>query len=270
MTDNKAVVVTGGARGLGRALAEAYAAQKSPVVIADVLEAELAETAAQLRSAGAQVIAVRADVTNEADVRSLAERAIGAFGGVHVLVNCAGTQKAIGPIWEVQPAVWLGDVHVSLLGAFLCSRAFIGNMRQARGGYILNICGAGTERMYPYLSAYCAAKAALMRFTESVAFEVKDDGVKVFGVFPGAVRSGITLNVLTSPEGKKWDPDFAAKFPRWEVPPQRAAELCLRLTSGRADALSGRFFSISYDFDRLMEQQEDIVSRDRLSLRIAR
>jgi len=120
----------------------------------------------------------------------------------------------------------------------------------------------------PYVSAYGAAKTGLMRFTEQLAQELKDYNVRVFGLFPGAVRSGITQNMRNSPEGKKWIPKFAEEFKDWEVPSLRAAELTLELLSGKFDALSGRHVNVSHDRAKLAASLEKVLADDLVSLRV--
>jgi NAD(P)-dependent dehydrogenase (short-subunit alcohol dehydrogenase family) len=268
--ERAAAVVTGGARGIGKAIALTYASRGARVVLADVLGDELAKAASEIEAAGGEALPVRADVTDPADVEVMARQVESRLGGVDILVNCAGTQSGIGPLWEVDPGKWLNDLLVSLYGAFLSSRAFVPGMIEAGCGYVINVVGAGAESAFTYTSGYCSAKAGLVSFTEGLAAEVRDHGVKVFAMFPGAVRTELTRNLFESPEGKRWLPDLPGMFSDWEVPVDRAAALALDLVSGRADALTGRYFSVVDDFEEILSQAEEVVSEDRLVLRMRR
>ena len=140
----------------------------------------------------------------------------------------------------------------------------------ARGaGRIVNVAsGAGTFAI-PYLSAYVTSKTALIRFTEIIALEAGPHGVKVFAIEPGTVRTAMVEHALESAAGKRWLPWFGEVFQRGEdVPPIHAADLVVLLASGRADALSGRFFTIKDDVVGVVEHARGEGLGDSLTLRL--
>jgi NAD(P)-dependent dehydrogenase (short-subunit alcohol dehydrogenase family) len=114
----------------------------------------------------------------------------------------------------------------------------------------------------PYMSSYIVAKAALIRFSEILAAETRSQNISVFAIEPGTVRTAMARTALESEAGRKWLPWFARLFEEGrDVPPDRAVRLVLRLAAGRADALSGRFITISDDLEHMIEDAEEIKRR---------
>jgi NAD(P)-dependent dehydrogenase (short-subunit alcohol dehydrogenase family) len=217
-------LVTGGTRGVGQAIAQA-------------LEAAGADVRTISRSGGV-------DVTD----REAVETAVAGIGPLDLLVNNAGTFDAIGPAWTVDPEAWRRDFETSLLGAFHCSRATLPGMIERGSGRIVNVSSGAAKRPYLYGSGYAAGKAALLSFTETLAAETKEHGLAVFAITPGFVWTEMTKG-LRDAAGPA--PDISKSEP---VEPARAGELVVRLASGDADALSGRFIHVLDDLDELLSR----------------
>lgn len=216
-------VVTGGNRGIGKAISEA-------------LDDTGYAVTSLSRSEGV-------DVNRSSDV----ERAIAAAGPVDLLVNNAGTLAAIGPTWEVDPDDWRRDLQTSVLGAFICSRVVLPGMIERRRGRIVNVSSGAAKRAYPYGSGYAAGKAALVSFTASLAAETAEHGIAVFAISPGFVWTEMTERLRDAPGPA---PDIGGAVPQ---DPARAARLVVRLASGEADVLSGRFIDVRDDLDALLK-----------------
>lgn len=262
-------IVTGGARGLGRAIAEAFVAEGAKVALADVLADEVERTAGEL-GRRERVVGMPVDVTVVAEVETMMRRVTERLGPIDVLVNCAGTLSAIGPVLEVDPDRWRRDLLVSLYGSFLCSRAVLPEMCARRGGYILNMFGGGREPQ-PYQTGYVSAKAGLLLLTEALAREVAGVGIKVFAMRPGPVWTEMTAALVRSPEGQRWLPDFGRIFEEGRAAsPDLVAGLAVNLVSGRADALSGRLFDAEEDFEAILGRATTILDQDLLTLRVRR
>src|SRR6266511_3230613 len=192
--------------------------------IADALAASGAEVHTVSRSEGV-------DVTD----REAVERAV----------------AGLGPVWEVDPDDWRRDLETSLLGAFHCCRAVLPGMIERRCGRIVNVSSGVASRSYPHGSGYAAAKAGLVNFTQTLAAETSEHGLAVFAISPGFVWTEMTERLRDSPEGRRWFPGFTSSDPN---EPERAGELVLRLASGEADALSGRFIHVRDDLDELLRE----------------
>ena len=119
-------VVTGSARGIGRAIAEAFTARGARVAMVDILAEELHETAGELESRGAVVLPVVTDITSVSQVEAMVSRVRGELGPIDIHVNNAGTFSYIGPVWEAEPEKWFRDIRVNLFGSFLCCREVVG------------------------------------------------------------------------------------------------------------------------------------------------
>jgi NAD(P)-dependent dehydrogenase (short-subunit alcohol dehydrogenase family) len=262
-------IITGGARGIGRAVAEAYARQNANIALVDVLNEELEETARFLHAIGANVQATKADVSHPGQVEEMVKYVENELGPVDILVTCAGILKTICPTWEADPQVWQSEMMVNLFGNFLCCRAVAKRMVKRRHGYILCMVGGGVSDPHPYSLGYACSKSGVMRLVEGLAAELKDYGVKVFALQPAATRTGMTEHILNSPEGKKWRPLFHKVFDEnQDAPPEQLAALAVHLVSGLADPLTGRYFNAQWDFSEVIARTDLILQHDWLTLRI--
>lgn len=263
------VVVTGGSRGIGKAMAAAFAARGARVVISARSKDELEATVAGLGAGGGRLLGVPTDVTDPEQVERMATLAEREFGPVSVLVNNAGSLTAVGPTWEVDRGQWLTDVRTNLWGTFLCCRAVMPGMVARGCGYVVNLVGGGATSPHVYGSAYGCSKAGVLAFTETLALEAADTGVKVFALSPGLVRTRMTTALAEQPAGRRWRPFIGQMLKDGrDVPPEEAAQLALKLVSGRADRLSGCLFSVREDFDRIVQAADGVLASDGLRLRL--
>jgi NAD(P)-dependent dehydrogenase (short-subunit alcohol dehydrogenase family) len=235
MTERIAVV-TGGGRGIGRAIAEALGGAGFRVAILARTRKELDETVAAI---GTNAGAFPCDVTDGDVVRRVIEQ----VGAVDVLVNNAGVLGPLRPLVDSDPEDWWRGMEVNLRGPMLMTHAVLPGMIARRRGRIINVSSGGGTAAPPYFSSYITSKTALIRFTECVAAEVKAFGIAVFSISPGTVRSAMTEISLNSEDGKRWLPWFKKIFDEGlDLSPDKAAGLVLQLASGKADALRGDFW----------------------------
>lgn len=265
----RVAIVTGGGRGIGRSIAQALAQEGARVAVVARSQAQLAETVSIIGENRA--IAVVADVTDREAVEYMVGEVVRVLGPIDLLVNNAGMIRPIGPVWEIDPDEWWQTINVNLRGVFLSTRAVLPGMIERQSGRIIHIASSAGVWPNPYTTAYRCSKAAVLRFTDCLALEVKEYGISVFAVHPGTVRTAMTEYLLDSEAGQKWMPSFQKTFEDGrDVPPARCGELVVLLASGKADDLSGRFIQVFDDIDDMVLHSKEIVQDDLYTLRLRR
>jgi len=248
--DNTTAIVTGAGRGIGEAIALAFAREGADLVLAARTESELHSVAEQVQQAGRQARVVTADVSIEADAARIAQTALDAYGRIDVLVNAAGVYGPIGPLWEVDVEAWTQAIRINLGGTLHCCRAVLPHMIERRRGTIVNYSGGGAASPLPRFSAYGVSKAAVVRLTETLAEEVKDLGIRVNAIAPGAVDTRLQDEVLAA--GDKAG-DLYGRMQRLRqtgeggVPRELPAELTVYLASEASAPLTGKLIAAPYD-----------------------
>jgi NAD(P)-dependent dehydrogenase (short-subunit alcohol dehydrogenase family) len=180
----KAVVITGAASGMGRAIAEALAADGARLAIADCDRPRLDQAAAELRRRSPDLLARVVDVTEEKSVADLFVAAQEQFGPLDVLLNVPGV-SAVGPIADMPEADFERIIDVSVKGTFLGSKHFLSAVDPLHGGLIINFASMAAKRANPNAPVYCAAKAAVAMLSQGLALQAKDRNVRVTTLLPG-------------------------------------------------------------------------------------
>lgn len=200
--ENKVAVVTGAASGIGRAMADALAAQGMKLVIADIEPGPLEDAAQSLRATGADVFAVTADVSRAADVERIGEAAIDVFGALHVACNNAGVGGG-GVTWEIDEATWDWVLGVNLMGVVHGIRAFTPRIIASGGGHVVNTASMAGLTSPAFMGPYNASKHAVVTISESMFIELQmlhpEVGVSV--LCPGWVRTRIAESDRNRPVG---------------------------------------------------------------------
>jgi NAD(P)-dependent dehydrogenase (short-subunit alcohol dehydrogenase family) len=200
--ESKAVIITGGAGGIGKATAEAFAREGAHAVIAD-LNGEGAEAVAKaIRDGGGpEAIASVCDVSDEKSVEMTVDAAIGKFGRLDVIVNNAGLM-VFKPIEELTTDDWIKVLHVDLIGAFYFTRqAFL---KMKNGGAIVNISSVHAIETSPLVAPYAAAKSALVSLTRTSSLEGAPKNIRVNAVLPGAIDTPMLWNNPNVKSGVEW------------------------------------------------------------------
>jgi NAD(P)-dependent dehydrogenase (short-subunit alcohol dehydrogenase family) len=266
--ENQVAIVTGGGRGVGRAVAERLAAAGAAVAVAARSENEIADVAAGIRASGARAaMAVPTDVTREESVNTLVGAVEAALGPPTLVVNAAGSWRQVGPVEEADPAEWWNDIEVNLGGTFLCTRAVLPAMIAQGRGRIVNVASYAGIAPRPFASAYAVSKAAVLRFTDSLAAELDGRGVFAFAVTPGFVRTQLVENVASSEAGRRYLPELADRGD--DLEPDRLGDLVVTIASGRLDPLAGALIHVLDDLDDLLLRADEVRARGlhRLCLR---
>lgn len=252
-------IVTGAGRGFGKAIAKAFAAEGAVVTVTSRSAPQVEQTAAEIRAAGGRAFAVTGDVTHRKDVERVVAAARAEFGPATLLVNNAGQAGPFGPIGTLDPDAWWTAQATHVFGPFLYMTNVLPDMIRAKKGRIINVASLGGTRVEPYLSAYCMGKASEIRLTQQVAAEVKQHGISTFAIEPGTVYTEMAESTINDPDAQRWVPgmlEHLKKVRSDEDPAKgfaRCASMCLRLASGRYDALSGCYLTPEDDFDALLK-----------------
>lgn len=248
--DGKCAVVTGGGRGIGEAIAVSFAREGASVVLVARTMSELERVREKIRDAGGTAVDAPGDVAKPADVQRVMEIAHSRYGAVDILVNAAGVHGPIGPLWEVDIDQWISAVHTNLIGTFLCCHEALPGMIARRWGRIINLSGGGATGPLPAFSAYAAAKAAVVRLTETLAAETKSAGITVNAIAPGMVDTKLQDEVLAAGDRAGELGERIRHFRETGeggFPPGLAADLAIFLASDRAARLTGKLIAAPYD-----------------------
>lgn len=187
----KATIVTGAGSGIGRAIAQRFAAEGAAVLVADIEEPGGRETVAAIQAAGGQAEFVRTDVAREDDCRAMAAAAERHFGRIDVLVNNAAT-FVFGKVDEVSRADWDKVLAVNVIGPAQCVKFALPAMRRAGGGSIVNIASVSGFIAQPAFVPYNTSKGALVNMTRCLAFDLAADKVRVNAICPGEIHTRAT------------------------------------------------------------------------------
>jgi NAD(P)-dependent dehydrogenase (short-subunit alcohol dehydrogenase family) len=184
---DRVAVITGGGRGIGRAIALKFAKEGAAVVVAARTEAQIEAVAKEIRTVGGRALPVQADVAEEKDCERLIGAAQAQFGRVDILVNNAGEYGPVKPVEEITPPEWDRVIAVHLRGAYLLTRLVLPGMYARASGVILNISSLSAKSAFGWGSPYAAAKAGMLGLTRVAAAEAARKGVRVNAICPGPV-----------------------------------------------------------------------------------
>lgn len=268
------VIVTGASRGLGREVArELVGAGASVALVArDAARLELVRTElAKILHAGARVLCCAMDLAAESAIESLKESLAAAKMLPDVLINNAARQGPIGPFWQND---WLELEKTFRLNAFaalrLCQMVLPG-MIARRKGKIINISGGGAASPRPGFTAYATSKTLLVRFTETLAEEVKPFGIDVNAVAPGAMKSAMTSEVLAAGPVNAGEKEYKAAQDLMQATTEviaRAARLCVFLSSSDSNGITGKLISAVWDpWTSFSERKKELENSDIYTLR---
>lgn len=261
--EGKRALITGGSQGLGKEIARQFLKEGARVVICARDEAVLDKARAELGDVRARVC----DVSSESDVADLA-----AFAGpVDVLVCNAGVYGPKGASESVDYREWVRTIEINLFGVLLPCRAVIPEMKAARRGKILILSGGGATAPMPFISAYAASKAAVVRTMETLAEELKPFGIDVNAIAPGAMNTRFLEEALEAGPEKVGVANYARMLKQKEtggVPLEKGAALSVFLASNESDGISGKLISAQWDpWTSLAEHKEELCGTDIYTLR---
>jgi len=249
----KVALITGGNRGLGLEIARTYVAAGASVTLcarnADLLD----EAAAGLRAGlapGQRVEAVAGDVSRPEDVRAIVAESMRLHGRLDILVNNAGVYGPMGNIEDVDWDKWVQAIEINLFGSILMCREVLPMLKTQGSGKIVQLSGGGATNPMPGVSAYAVSKAAIVRFVETLALEVKDQHIDVNAIAPGALNTRLLDEVLVAgPEkvGKNFYEQSVKQQQTGGAPLSKGADLALFLASEASNGVTGKLLSAVWD-----------------------
>ena len=272
--DGRAALITGANQGLGLAIARAFITAGASVVVcardAMLLEGARADLAA-LATGNQRVLAQTADVSNQEQVKHLVDVACAELPDLQILVNNAGIYGPIGPSEDVDWNAWVQAIEINLLGSVLLCRALLPHFKRQRYGKIIQLSGGGATNPLPRLTAYAASKAAIVRFAESLALDVREFGIDVNSIAPGPLNTRMMRELLAA------GPEAAggAFFERMKriaddggAPLETGASLAVFLASAASDGITGKLLSAVWDpWQSLAAHRGDLDGSDIYTLR---
>ena len=234
---DKVAIITGGGRGIGKAISIAYAAEGASVVIAARSAAQLEEVGKEITTQGGEALAVPTDLRIREEVENLVQKTVDQFGRIDILVNNAGINPR-GLFLDSTDEEWEQGWQINVMGVVYCCRAALPIMQQQGSGNIINV-GSGMGQVgRSNLSVYCASKAALHGLTQSIAEEVWEDGIIANVLIPGPVKTELSKPAWES------SGTFRAQSDPWKEPEQVVTSALFLATQSPATGMTGQILSI--------------------------
>jgi NAD(P)-dependent dehydrogenase (short-subunit alcohol dehydrogenase family) len=248
----RTAIITGASLGLGAEIAEQFAAAGAALMLCARNAMELEAQRKRLTAAypHSRIFTHRADVSDRSDVDSLFAAAVDRLGKLDIVVNNAGVYGPLGSIDAIEWDAWVQAIAINLMGTVYCSRKAVEIFKRKRSGKIINLSGGGATNPLPGISAYAASKAAVVRFTETLALEVKEYGIDVNAVAPGALATRLTDQLLAAgPQrvGASLHQRMRKIQMEGGTPLGVGAALCVYLASSESDGLTGRLIAAQWD-----------------------
>ncbi|MGH2104635.1 SDR family NAD(P)-dependent oxidoreductase [Aerococcus urinaeequi] len=235
LLENKVAIITGAGSGFGRATAELYTKEGAKVVVVDYNEETAQQTVAGIRENGGEAVAVKADVSNESDVKHFIQTAIDTYGQIDILFNNAGIY-APGTVEDTSMDDWNQSLNVNITALFLASKYAIPYLKETKGN-IINTASAGGIIGFPDAISYATTKGAVISFTRAMAVDYAEAGVRINAICPGTGVTGMTKDLLEIDEIYQ---GFVAPIPMKRLGEAKdVANAALFLGSNQASYITG-------------------------------
>jgi NAD(P)-dependent dehydrogenase (short-subunit alcohol dehydrogenase family) len=270
---NKNAIITGATHGLGRVIAEEFLNEGANILICARNGTEVEKTVEELKALhpNSEVYGLQADIGDTMNIWDFYQASQEHFKSVDILVNNAGIQGAKGLFEETDWKEWVNTISVNLMGAVYLTKLLIPQFKRNMSGKIINLSGGGAANPRSYFSAYSVSKAAIVRFTETIAEELQPFNIQCNSIAPGALNTRLLDEVLAAgPENV--GPAAYSKFLKQKADggssPKLAAELCVFLASSDSDGLTGKLISAVWDdLPYIKNNIEELKKNDVYTLR---
>ncbi|PZM14862.1 SDR family NAD(P)-dependent oxidoreductase [Rhizobium tubonense] len=270
----RVAIITGANQGLGLEIARKYVQAGADLMLCARNKDLLDEVCTELTGMAEpcqKIVAIQADVSKEADVQALFSATMAAFGGCHILVNNAGIYGPKGEIETVDWSEWVRAMEINVLGSVLMCREVLEHFKAQKYGKIIQLSGGGATNPLPRISAYAASKAAIVRFAETLAEEVRGSGIDVNCIAPGALNTRMLQEVLEAGPEKVGQAFYDRSVKQKETggaPIEIGAELAVFLASSASDGITGKLISAVWDnWEQWPEHRQELAASDAYTLR---
>ena len=247
---NKTVIITGGSRGIGKAIAHSFLSEGARVALCARSAKELEKTIKEFKASNLnEVIGIPTDISDRNQVEKLVFEVERRFDTIEILINNAGAPIAGGLFADIDIEDWVRSLEVNLLGAIYCTKAVLPRMISRKSGKIINISGGGGVSPNPSFSAYAVSKVGIVRFTETLALELEEHGIQVNAVAPGPTDTEFFREMLNYKEKigeKKYLLLIDAKE-KGLNPPNSSCDLVIHLASDQSNNITGKLISPRWD-----------------------
>jgi NAD(P)-dependent dehydrogenase (short-subunit alcohol dehydrogenase family) len=267
-------LITGASQGFGLAVARAFVGEGAEVMICARGAEQLHRAQKELAELGGEksrVLAMPADVSEPDDVQHLVKTTLAELGGLEILVCNAGIYGPKGRLQDVSWAEWSKAIAINLMGTVLPCREVLPHFQDRKYGKIVLLSGGGATKPLPYLSAYAASKAAVVRFGETLAEEEREMGIDVNAVAPGALNTRLLDEVIEAGPttvGHAFYEQALRQKAQGGTPMERGASLCVFLASAASDGITGKLISAVWDpWESLSEHVDELRDSDIYTLR---
>ncbi len=250
---NKNVIITGGNQGFGLAVAQAYLEEGANVIICARDNDKLTKAIEYLdkfRNPNSKLFSIKADISRPTDNKNIIHFALTKFKNIDVLIANAGIYGPKGSIESVSWEEWSQAIDINLKGTVLTCKEVLPIMKKQKYGKIIILSGGGATKAMPFLSAYAVSKAAIVRFSDTLAEELKDFHIDVNSIAPGALNTRLLDEILESgPEkvGKSFYEQSLKQKESGGAPIQKGTKLCVYLGSNESDGVTGKLISAIWD-----------------------
>lgn len=270
----KKAIITGANQGLGLEIAHKYVQAGADLMLcarnADLLERARVELAA-MAGASQKIVAQVADVSSESDVQNVMTQTLQQLGGCHILVNNAGIYGPKGEIESVDWAEWVRTIEINVYGSVLMSRAVVPHFKAQGYGKVIQLSGGGATNPLPRISAYAVSKAAIVRFAETLAEELRGTGIDVNAIAPGALNTRMLDEIIEAGPGKVGKTFYERSLKQKETggaPLEKGADLALFLASSASDGIMAKLISAVWDdWAHWPEHLQELTDSDAYTLR---
>jgi glucose 1-dehydrogenase len=244
LLDGKVAVITGGTRGFGLGIAQAFVQNGASVVVASRSQQSVNEAVQLIQAEGGQGSGMAVDVSNLEQVQALADHTISRFGRLDIWVNNAGMAGPYGPTLGFDPKEFTQVVQTNILGVYHGSRTALHHFVAQGSGKLINVLGHGYNRPVPWQNAYGASKAWDRSFTKALAEETKDSHVGVFSFNPGMILTELLTNVQVIEGSEQRLKSFPTVVRMWAKPPEILAQKMVWIASSATDGKTGLLVSL--------------------------